>query len=144
MTALPTLARTARTTAFLDEDEYFSRQRSATRELPDPEVLLANLTRCVLEAMSGARELDQIARWVTDEVYRSLQKRVVLAARSRRVRGTTPKRPAFTVGRIHRCEPTDGVVEAVVIVHQRHRSRAVAIRLEGLDSRWRASVITVL
>jgi hypothetical protein len=30
------------------------------------------------------------------------------------------------------------------MVHQRARSRAVAIRLEGLDQRWRASAISVL
>jgi hypothetical protein len=42
------------------------------------------------------------------------------------------------------CEPRDGVVEAVVIVRNRVRTRAVAIRLEGLDSRWRATAINVL
>jgi hypothetical protein len=36
------------------------------------------------------------------------------------------------------------VVEAVVVVHNRARSRAVAIRLEGLDRRWRATAISVL
>jgi hypothetical protein len=36
------------------------------------------------------------------------------------------------------------VVEAVVIVCGRARTRAVAIRLEGLDSRWRATAINVL
>jgi hypothetical protein len=42
------------------------------------------------------------------------------------------------------CEPRDGVVEAVVIVRGRARARAVAIRLEGLDRRWRATAIHVL
>jgi hypothetical protein len=41
-------------------------------------------------------------------------------------------------------EPRDGVVEAVVIVHGRARTRAVALRLEGLDNRWRATAINVL
>jgi hypothetical protein len=41
-------------------------------------------------------------------------------------------------------EPRDGIVEAVVIVHGRARSRAVAIRLEGLDHRWRASALSIL
>jgi hypothetical protein len=40
--------------------------------------------------------------------------------------------------------PRDGVVEAVVVVTSRARARAVAIRLEGLDRRWRASAIAVL
>ncbi|WP_350347279.1 Rv3235 family protein [Agromyces sp. G08B096] len=146
MTALP--AARAERAPFpryrVDDDEYFARQRSSRSELPDPEVVLKNLTHCVLEALAGARDLEQLARWVTDDVYRSLQKRVVLAARSRRARGASAQRPVFTIGNIHRSEPADGVVEAVVMVHQRQRSRAVAIRLEGLDARWRASVISVL
>jgi hypothetical protein len=40
--------------------------------------------------------------------------------------------------------PADGVVEATVLVHGRARTRAVAIRLEGLDSRWRATALHVL
>ena len=40
--------------------------------------------------------------------------------------------------------PADGVVEAVVIVHGKARTRAIAIRLEGLDQRWRATAISVL
>jgi len=127
-----------------DDDEYFGRQPARRSELPDPEPLLRNLTHCVIEVLAGARDLEQLARWVTDDVYRNLSKRVVLAARARRVKGQAPQRPAFTVGRVTICEPADGVVEAVVMVHQRARSRAVAIRLEGLDQRWRASAISVL
>ncbi|MGB3376691.1 MAG: Rv3235 family protein, partial [Microbacterium sp.] len=40
--------------------------------------------------------------------------------------------------------PADGIVEAVVVVAGPGRTRAVAIRLEGLDSRWRASSFAVL
>ena len=37
-----------------------------------------------------------------------------------------------------------GVVEAVVVVAGPGRARAVAIRLEGLDHRWRATSLAVL
>ena len=148
MTAPPAVARTVvrgSATQFLDdEDEYFGRQPTRRSELPEPEPLLRNLTHCVIEVLAGARDLEQLARWVTDDVYRTLTKRVVLAARARRVKGQAPQRPAFSLGRAIICEPADGVVEAVVMVHQRARSRAVAIRLEGLDQRWRASAISVL
>jgi hypothetical protein len=126
------------------DDDEFARQRSGRAELADPEPMLRNLTHCVIEVLAGARDLEQLARWVTDDVYRNLSKRVVLAARARRAKGLVPQRPAFSVGRVHLDEPADGIVEAVVMVHQRARSRAVAIRLEGLDQRWRASVINVL
>lgn len=148
MTARPALARPVARGSSLqyldDDDDYFGRQPTRRSELPDPEPLLRNLTHCVIEVLAGARDLDQLARWVTDDVYRNLSKRVVLAARARRVKGQAPRRPAFTIGNVLTCEPADGILEAVVMVHQRPRSRAVAIRLEGFDQRWRASAISVL
>lgn len=125
-------------------DEFFGRQPSRSSTLPDPTPLLENLTRCVIEILAGARELEQISRWVSDEVYRHLLKRVVLSARSRRARNQPVARPNFAIGSTTFSEPKDGVVEAVVIVRGRARTRAVAIRLEGLDNRWRATAINVL
>ncbi|MFK4729816.1 Rv3235 family protein [Agromyces mediolanus] len=128
----------------LDRDDFFGPQPAGRAELPDPAPLLRNLAHCVVEALAGARDLEQLARWVTDDVYRGLEKRVALASRARRVRGARPQRPVFAIGTIRASEPADGVVEAVVIVHQRPRTRAIVIRLEGFDARWRASVIGVL
>jgi len=125
-------------------DDFFDHQPSSRATLPDPEPLLINLTRCVIEVLAGARELDQLARWVSDDVYRHLLKRVVLSARARAVKGQRAQRPAITIGRVSINEPRDGIIEAVVIVHSKVRVRAVAVRLEGLDNRWRASAINVL
>lgn len=125
-------------------DEFFGHQPTPSAELPDPAPLVENLTRCVIEVLAGARDLDQIARWVTDDVYRHLLKRTVLSARARRAKGQTVTRPSFSMGSVRLCEPRDGAVEAVVIVRGRARTRAVAMRLEGLDKRWRATAINVL
>ncbi|MEV8253455.1 Rv3235 family protein [Rhodoglobus sp. NPDC076762] len=125
-------------------DEFFGHQPTSSAELPDPAPLVENLTRCVIEVLAGARDLEQISRWVTDDVYRHLLKRVVLSARARQAKGQPVTRPSFTMGSIRLCEPRDGAVEAVVIVRGRARTRAVAIRLEGLDKRWRATAINVL
>jgi hypothetical protein len=127
-----------------DEREFFGQQPTSTASLPDPRPLLENLTRCVIEILAGARELEQIARWVSDDVYRHLLKRVVISSRARQAKGQMPTRPSFTIGSTTICEPRDGVVEAVVIVRGRARVRAVALRLEGLDNRWRATAINVL
>ncbi|BDZ51464.1 hypothetical protein GCM10025867_37050 [Frondihabitans sucicola] len=116
----------------------------AGRELPDPAPLATNLARCVFEILAGAREIEQIARWVTDDVYRHLLKRVVLATRARSARGESPQRPSFTVGTVRITEPDTGVAEAVVVIHGRARSRAVALRLESFGSRWRATAVHVL
>jgi hypothetical protein len=125
-------------------DDFFGHQPTARESLPNPEPLLENLTRCVIEILAGARELEQISRWVTDDVYRNLLKRVVISARARQAKGQPVGRPSFSIGSTSLFEPRDGVVEAVVIVRGRARTRAVALRLEGLDRRWRATVISVL
>lgn len=125
-----------------DLDEYFGVQR--TTDLPDPEPLIINLTRCVIEILAGARELEQISRWITDEVFTSLARRVSFAARSRAVKGVSAQRPRFTILSVRAFEPQPGVVEAAVVVQMPQRVRALALRLEGLDSRWRATSISVL
>ena len=125
-------------------DEFFGHQPTSTSSLPNPQPLIENLTRCVIEILAGARDLEQISRWVTDDVYRHLLKRVVISARARYAKGTAVVRPTFSIGSTTLCEPRDGVVEAVVIVRGRARTRAVALRLEGLDRRWRATAINVL
>lgn len=127
-------------------DDAFAYESEHRGSLPDPRLLATNLARCVIEILAGARELEQIARWVSDEVYRHLLKRVVLAARARSARGAAAAtRPTFSVGSVHVSEPSDGVVEAVVVMHGRVRSRAVALRLEGLERRrWRATAVHVL
>ena len=124
-------------------DDFFGHQPTSASALPDP-APLENLTRCVIEVLAGARELEQIARWVSDDVYRHLLKRVVISSRARQAKGQSVVRPTFSIGSTTVCEPRDGVVEAVVIVRGRARARAVAIRLEGLDRRWRATAIHVL
>lgn len=125
-----------------DDDEFFGVQRST--ELPDPEPLITNLTACVIEIIAGARDLEQISRWVTDEVYNRLASRVSFANRARRVKGAPSHRPRFSIMSIRTFEPAPGVVEATVIVQMQPRVRALAMRLEGLDRRWRATSISVL
>lgn len=127
-----------------EHDDFFGIQLAHSADLPDPEPLLVGLTRSALEVMAGAREAEQLLRWVTQDVYVTLLKRSVLAARAREVKGVAPRRPQFAVLRTRVTHPCDGVVEGVVIVENPVRVRAVAIRLEGMDGRWRASAISVL
>lgn len=140
----PRMPRGRSLSARIAQEEFFDYQPTSTADLPDPRPLVENLTRCVIEVLAGARELEQIARWVTDDVYRGLLRRQTISARARAARGAPAARPAFALGGVRLCEPRDGVIEAVVVVNSRARSRAVAIRLEGLDRRWRASAIHVL
>jgi hypothetical protein len=127
-----------------DLSEYFAPQRTSTSALPDPEPFLRNLTRGILEVFAGVREVDQLGRWLTEDAYRKLVARANLAARARSARGVPARRPVHTIMSLRHSSPADGVVEAVVIVQGPARTRAVAMRLEGMDGRWRATSLALL
>lgn len=124
--------------------EYFAPQPTPRAELPDPLPLLRSLTHGVLEVLAGVREVDQLARWFSEDAYRSLVTRANLSARARSARGVSPARPTFAILSTRVTEPADGKIEAVVVVAGPGRTRAVAIRLEGLDRRWRATSLAIL
>jgi len=119
-------------------------ERTSADELPDPEPLLRNLTQGVLEVLAGSRDVHQLARWMTEDAFRSLSTRANLAARARSARGVTASRPVHAIRSVHASVPVDDAVEAVVVIGGPARTRAVAIRLEGLDHRWRASSVALL
>jgi hypothetical protein len=127
-----------------DVDEFFAPQRTSSSALPEPEPLLRNLTRGVLEVLAGVREIEQLARWLTEDAYRGLLTRANLATRARSARGVAATRPVHAILSVRTCIPADGVVEAVVIVASPARTRAVAIRLQGIDRRWRATSLALL
>lgn len=125
-------------------EQYFAPQSTPADELPDPVPLLRTLTCGVLEVFAGVREIDQLARWFSEDAYRRLIVRSNLSARARSARGTAPARPVFSILSIRMSDPAVDVIEAVVVVAGPGRARAVAVRLEGLDHRWRATSFTVL
>ncbi|MGJ4846464.1 Rv3235 family protein [Leifsonia sp. Le1] len=112
--------------------------------LPDPAPLAANLALRVIEVLAGARNIDQLSRWVSDSVFVHLLRRTTISERTRKIAGTPVQRPRLWVGEPYIATPRDGVIEAVVLVHQPNRTRAVAMRLDVVGSRWRASAMTVL
>ena len=122
----------------------FGHQRTPSSELPDPEPLLRNLTRGVLELLAGVREIEQLARWMTEDVYRTIVTRANLATRARSARGVPAVRTHHAIMSLRQMSPADGIVEAVIIVQGPARTRAVAVRLEGIDGRWRASSLALL
>lgn len=97
-----------------------------------------------MEVFAGVREVDQLARWFAEDAYRRLLTRSNLAARARNARGVRAIRPVFDILSVRHMSPADGVVESVVILAGPHRTRAIALRLEGTDGRWRATSLALL
>jgi hypothetical protein len=117
----------------LDDDEP-GLTMTARADLPDPRRWAARLAQGVLEVAAGARPSSQLWRWTTQEVLDDIRQRSrpVTLLDSQRRRAQVPA----MVRSVHLCEPADGVAEATAIVVGRLRTRALALRLEGLDGRW--------
>jgi hypothetical protein len=128
----------------IESEEYFGVQYSRTQDLPDPVESLKVLATGVVEVIAGTRQVDQLARWLSDDVYQRLQFRARRAEAQRVEQGVKAHYQNLRVGGLRTCSPRDGVIESVVLLSSRSRTRAVTIRLEGINSRWRATSVSVL
>jgi hypothetical protein len=118
-----------------EPDPDFDPLPTATRDLPDAERWARQMVQVIAEVLCGQRPATQLLRWTVPEVYDQVRTRTSAPRRP----GTAPPRGP-RVGTVRVCEPADGVAEAAAVVHGPRRARAVALRLEGLDGRWRVTV----
>ena len=122
-----------------DLDSFCARQPTPTSTLPDPKLWIARLSQATIEVLAGVRPLTQLSPWLDERVYSQLGVRLKAASR----RSSAPRlRARLRTVRI--CLPADGVVEASAVVQHGPRCRAMALRLEGLDGRWRCTDLTLV
>ncbi len=136
-----TLRTPGRRTAWSSRDDdiidvEFGPQRTPTAELPDASAWSGKLGTAFIEVCLGARPVTQVMRWCSPAVLDSLIRRQTRVLH----RGEAVRRPV-RVRRVRICHVCDGIAEASIVVDDGGRSRAVALRLEGLDRRW---VVTAL
>ena len=120
------------------DQELFGEQPTRRDDLPDPRDWAAHIAQALVEVMAGARPAPQLLRWTTPEVYAVVARRASVSAR----RGMPPTRRTV-VRSLRVCEPADGVAEASAVVVDGGRVRALAMRLVGLDGRWRVEALQV-
>lgn len=138
------LSRPTRSDSYTREERtLFGAQRTGSEGLPDPEKLVRNLALSAVEIIAGTRPLDQISCWITSDVAAELSLRRSLQMQRNAIAKDNRTVP-HVFGSSLVTSPKDGVIEAVVTVHSRIKSKAVAVRLESLDSRWRATALSVL
>ncbi|MDQ1113031.1 hypothetical protein QE418_002479 [Microbacterium testaceum] len=114
-------------------------------ETPSPvEVFVGNMVRGILEVVAGVRDPEQLARWMSEEVYRALLTRTSLATRARSARRVQVYRVMHEIRSVRLFSPRDGAIEATVVVSGRMRTRAVALRLESIERRWRITALSLL
>ena len=119
-------------------DDVFDPQPTSRADLPDPRFWAGRLAQAMLEVDAGVRPVAQLRRWTSDVVYARLRRR---SQRNRfsQDRATQPSRVWVRSLRI--CEPADGIAEVSAVVQDSGRTRAMAMRLEGTDGRWRCTAL---
>jgi hypothetical protein len=112
--------------------------------LANPKLHLASLATQVTEVIAGVRSVEQLSMLLNEHVYEGLRVRAAARARRRLELGKRAvMKPTEVVNVRYQC-PAEGVIESVVVLSNRDRARAVAIRLEEIHDRWRATNIGFL
>jgi hypothetical protein len=136
-----TVVRTTRRRRDEDgEDKFFARQPTARADLPHPKPWCGRFVQALVEVLSGDRPAAQLTRWMTDDVFTDVVSRVSALGLSTTAAVRTGLGRAV-VRSVHLYEPRDGIAELAVHVKHGGRSRAVALRLEGLDGRWQCTAL---
>jgi hypothetical protein len=121
----------------LGEDEVdFGPVPTPSADLPEPRAWSRGLVQVLVEVMAGLRPASQLLRWTTTAVHEDIRALVRPTVRGRR---PAVRRPVVRSVRV--CEPADGVAEVSAVVAGEHRTRALALRLEGGDGRWRITAL---
>ncbi|MDQ2751300.1 MAG: Rv3235 family protein [Actinomycetota bacterium] len=104
-------------------------------DLPDPALWGRRLLIGIIETAAGRRPLQQLAALLSPSVAHGLGADFERAAQRRRPHWTH----AATVRSVRACEPAEGVAELCATVQVGPRVRAVAMRLEAHQNRWRCT-----
>lgn len=108
--------------------------------LPDPRAWVATFVQAAVEVAAATRPPAQLVRWTTLDVHAMLVRRSALAARFDRA-GSNRRRAV--VRTVIVCRPAPDVCEASAVVADGERVRAVALRAEALDDRWRVCALEI-
>jgi hypothetical protein len=104
-------------------------------DLPDPAMWGRRLLIGIIETAGGRRPLQQLAALLSHSVAQGLGADFERAAQRRRPHWTH----AAAVRSVRSCEPAEGVAELCATLQIGARVRAVALRLEAHNNRWRCT-----
>ncbi|MBP2413714.1 hypothetical protein JOF48_002513 [Arthrobacter stackebrandtii] len=123
---------------------------SADREVV--EMMASKVAQAVLEALSGARSVQQLARWLDGRCIAALTTRARLYAeackaelrhRSSETGTVVTLHHQPRVHSIHCCAVAPGIYEASVVMADANRFRALAMRLELHTGLWKVTALNV-
>jgi hypothetical protein len=123
-------------------------QAARPADLPDPNAWAAAFAQAAVEVMEGHRPASQLVRLTTSEVYADARRRGELAQRQRLAQpsrgGIRQAVVRALVRSVHVFEPAEGVAEVTAVVRRGSRVRALALRLEAVDTRWRCTALELV
>jgi Family of unknown function (DUF6459) len=112
--------------------------------LPDPKEWAAKFVQAAIEVALGLRPASQLIRWTSIEVHESLVRRGELVARAVRrggIQGVQSVQPQLRA--LITCSPAPQIWEVAAVIAEASRVRAVAFRMEGIQGRWRVTVLDI-
>lgn len=117
-----------------DVDRWLAAARTPCAVLPESRAFAYALVQGVLEVLAGVRPVKQLQRDTSAELYARLS-----ATLGTHPRGTGLRPDGRSVRSLHVQERPEGIAEVCATVVRGQRSTAFALRLEGLDGRWRCT-----
>lgn len=133
----PTLSG-GRGVSLLQPDVDFDRRPTPMWQLPDPKVATARIAQVLIDVMVGQRPVSQLNSVTTASVRADILRTVEGLPIS-----TSALRVRLQVVSVRVTTPGPTVVEASAVIRGTQRSRAMALRLEGLDGRWLCTALRV-
>jgi len=117
----------------------------AKSEVADASREIEFIAPAIIEVIEGARSVTQLGGLINEDVYQLLRRRAIEQATIRRERGQSAAEfPRVTVTDIHQESSRPGMIESIVLLRIRNRTRAMTVRMEHRVGRWLATAITVL
>lgn len=110
------------------------------RSLPDPSVWGRAVALATIEVLSGMRNIFQLQRWVSPEIFDALRRRIAL---NKRINGDAKPTPSPIVQSSRTCMVTDSIAETTHVIAVGARSRGVCVRLEATRSQWMVTAIEI-
>lgn len=104
--------------------------------LPPPHAWAARLAQALAEVLSGTRPAQQLVRWTSLDVYACLRRHV-----THRLQNSAPGRgaPRVALRSVRLSEPLEGIAEVCAVLQIGPRARALALRIEAVNGRWRCT-----
>jgi hypothetical protein len=117
-------------------DPDFGPAWSGRADLPPAAAAGRSVLLLALEVFAERRPVTQLRPVTTPRLFAAL-------AAGRRPGWCLGGSAPLVLGRVHVCEPVDGVAEISAVARRAGRAHAVAARLEGIDGRWRCTALQV-